>query len=324
MIIQTKDFQMPSKLEVDKDTLTNRYGKFFAEPFEKGFGTTVGNACRRVLLSSIVGAAVTSIKIEGIHHEFSAVPGVKEDVADIILNIKQIRLKMHTDTPQTIHLKKKGAGLLLAKDIVHSADIEILTPDLLIATLDKDANVDIEMTVKVGCGYVPADRHEEEGISIGVIPIDSIFTPIQKVTFSVEKARVGRRADYDKLILEIWTDGAIGPENALGIAAKILKNHLTIFVNFEEVEDDLKSKGDRSGLLNQDIMVKPVSELELSVRAANCLKNAEIQTIGELVSRTESEMLDTKNFGIKSLTEIKELLEQMGLSLGMIKKADTE
>jgi len=320
MIIQTKDFQMPSKLEVDKDTLTNRYGKFFAEPFEKGFGTTVGNACRRALLSSIVGAAVTSIKIDGIHHEFSAVPGVKEDVADIILNIKQIRLKMHTDKSQTVRLKKKGAGLLLAKDIVHSSDIEILTPDLVIATLDKDANVDIEMTVKIGYGYVPADRHEDE-VAVGVIPVDSIFTPVQKVTFAVEKARVGRKADYDKLILEIWTDGAVSPENALGIAAKILKNHLTIFINFKEIEESAASDGD-GGSSKKDIMLRHVSTLDLSVRAANCLKNAEIQTVGELVSRTESEMLDTKNFGIKSLTEIKELLEKMGLSLGTVKTTD--
>jgi DNA-directed RNA polymerase subunit alpha len=319
MIIQTKDFQMPAKVEVEKETLTKTYGKFFAEPFEKGFGTTMGNACRRVLLSSLAGAAVTSIKIEGVHHEFSTLPGVKEDVVDLILNIKQLRLKMMTDTPQTIHFKKKGAGELLGKDIIHSSDIEVLTPNLHIATLDKDANVDMEMTVRVGRGFVPADRHEEE-VSIGVIPIDSIFTPIQKVAFSVEKARVGRRTDYDKLIFEVWTDGSVTPENALGISAKILKNHLTLFINFEETEDEVQSKGPRDGSANKDIMMKPVSELELSVRAANCLKNAEIQTIGELISRTESEMLDTKNFGIKSLVEIKELLETMGLSFGMLSK----
>lgn len=311
---------MPSKLDVEKETLTDKYGKFFAEPFEKGFGTTMGNACRRALLSSLVGAAVTSIKIEGVHHEFSTVPGVKEDVADIILNIKQLRLKMHTDTPQTIHLKKKGAGTLLAKDIVHSAEIEILTPELHIASLDKDANLDMEMTVKIGCGYVPADQNEVEGKAIGVIPIDAIFTPIQKVTFSVESARVGRRADYDKLIFEVWTDGSICPEDAVGIAAKILKNHLTIFINFKEADDEVKSKGDRGGSSSQDIMTKQVSQLELSVRAANCLKNAEIQTVGELVSKTEAEMLDTKNFGVKSLNEIKDLLVEMGLSFGMIKK----
>ena len=316
MIIQTKDFLMPSGVEVEKETLTPTYGKFFAEPFERGFGTTMGNACRRVLLSSLAGAAVTSVKIEGVHHEFSTLHGVKEDVVDIILNIKQLRLKMHTDTPQTIHLKKKGAGELLGKDIIHSSDIEVITPNLHIATLDKDANVDIEMTVKVGRGFVPADRHEEE-TAIGVIPIDSIFTPVQRVTFSVEKARVGRRTDYEKLILEIWTDGSVRPEDALGISAKILKNHLTIFINFEEVEDEVQSKGARNGSSSGDIMMKPVSELELSVRAANCLKSAEIHTIGELVSRTEAEMLDTKNFGIKSLTEIKELLEARGLSFGM-------
>ena len=314
MIIQTKDFQMPSKLEVEKETLTKTYGKFFAEPFERGFGTTIGNSLRRVLLSSIAGAAVASIKIEGIQHEFSALAGMKEDITDLILNIKQLRLKMSTETPQTIQIKKKGAGEVRGKDIICPPEIEILTPDLLLATLDKDANLDMEMTVKIGRGYAPADPANEESGIIGVIPIDAIYTPVRKVTFDVSTARVGRRSDYDKLTLEIFTDGSVRPDDALGFASKILKNHLTIFINFEEIEQEEAAKREKSGAASKDIMDKPVSELELSVRAANCLKNAAIQTIGELVQKTENEMLETKNFGIKSLNEIKDLLASMGFS----------
>ncbi len=316
MIIRTKDFQIPAKVEVEKESLTKTYGKFLAEPFEKGFGTTIGNALRRVLLSSIAGAAVTSIKIEGVQHEFSSLPGMKEDVTDLILNIKQLRLKMSTDKPQTIRIKKKGAGELLAKEITHPAEIEILNPDLHIATLDKDANLDMEMTVKIGRGYLPSERTAEEGMPIGVIPIDAIFTPIRKVSFGVENARVGRRTDYDKLILEVETDGSLSPEDVLGFAAKILKDHLTIFIHFEEKEEAEESHREQDGPLNKNLM-KQVSEVELSVRAANCLKNAGIRTIAELVQKTEAEMLDTKNFGVKSLNEIKELLAAMGLSFGM-------
>ncbi len=315
MIIRTKDFQIPAKVEVEKETLTKTYGKFFAEPFERGFGTTIGNSLRRVLLSSIVGAAVTSIKIEGVQHEFSTLPGMKEDVTDLILNIKQLRLKMHTDKPQTMHLKKKGSGDVLAKDITHSSDIEILTPDLVIATLDKDADLDMEMTVNIGRGYVSAERNKEEGMAIGVIPIDSIFTPIRKVSLGVETARVGRRSDYDKLTLEISTDGSVRPEDALGFAGKILKDHLTIFINFEEIEEESQS-ADGGGPFNKNLM-KQIGELELSVRAANCLRNAGIQSMAELVQKTEVEMLDTKNFGVKSLNEIKDMLTSMGLSFGM-------
>ncbi|MBI1824335.1 MAG: DNA-directed RNA polymerase subunit alpha, partial [Nitrospirae bacterium] len=248
---------------------------------------------------------------------FSNITGVKEDITDIILNIKNLRLKSHTDKTKTIHIKKKGLGMVTGKDIIHDSEIEVLTPDLHIATLDRDANLDMELTVKIGRGYSPADRNKEEGASIGVIPVDAIFTPVHKVNFNVESARVGRITDYDKLILEVWTDGSVLPADAVAYAAKILKDHLTIFINFEEKEDELEDKTvEEKQEINRNLL-KSVNELELSVRAANCLKNADIKTILELVQKTESEMLKTKNFGRKSLNEIKEILEDMGLSLGM-------
>lgn len=317
MIVKTKDFQVPKALELEKETLTDTYGKFSTEPFERGFGVTIGNSLRRILLSSIEGSAVTSVKIEGVLHEFSTIPGVKEDVTDIILNIKNLRLKLHTEKAKTIHLKKNGVGDAKAGDITHDADVEILNPDLHIATLDKDAKLDIEMVVKKGRGYVTAERNKEEGMPIGVIPIDSIFSPIQKVDLKVESARVGRVTDYDKLIMEIWTDGGIKPADALAFAAKILKDHLTIFINFDEEEESFEPKAEaETALLNRSLF-KSVNELELSARAANCLKNANIKTIADLVQKTESEMLKTKNFGRKSLNEIKKILADMGLSLGM-------
>ncbi len=316
MNIQTIDLQIPKKLDIDKDTLSENYGKFFAEPFERGFGATIGNSLRRILLSSIAGAAVTSIKIEGVLHEFSTVPGVKEDVTDIILNIKNLRLRLHGDKPKVIHLKKKGAGKVCAKHITSDADIEILDPELQIATLDKDGKIDIEMVVQKGRGYVPSIQNKDEDMSIGEIPIDAIFSPIRKVNFSVENARVGRVTDYDKLIIEIWTDGSVRPDDVLGFAAKILKDHLSLFINFEEVEPPVEKKQAVDEEFNNNLL-KNVRELELSVRAANCLKNASIRTIGDLVQRSESEMLRTKNFGRKSLNEIKEILHEMGLSLGM-------
>ena len=317
MIIRTKDFQIPKKMEIEHETLTGTYGKFFAEPFERGFGTTIGNSLRRVLLSSITGAAVTSVKIEGVLHEFSTIPGVKEDVTDIILNVKNLRFKLHTDRPKTVRLRKKGPGEARAKDIIHDADVEVLNPDLHIATLDKEANLDMEMVIRVGSGYVPADRNKEEGMPIGVIPVDSIFSPIKKVNFTVENARVERITDYDKLIMEIWTDGGVKPDDALAYAAKILKDHLAIFINFDEsIEPVHEPVDDKKTDFNKNLL-RSVHELELSVRAANCLKNANIKTIGDLVQKTESEMLRTKNFGRKSLNEIKEILAGMGLSLGM-------
>ena len=321
MIIRTKDFQIPGKVDVERETLTKTYGKFFAEPFERGFGTTIGNSLRRVLLSSIAGAAVTAIKIEGVQHEFSPLAGMKEDITDLILNIKQLRLKMHSEKSQTIQIKKKGPGEVLAKEIIHSSDIEILTPNLCLATLDKGADLDMEMTVNIGRGYVPAERNKEEGMPIGTIPIDSIFTPIQKVSLSVENARVGRRSDYDKLILEIFTDGAVSPEDALGFAGKIMKDHLSVFINFEEIEEEAQANRNGGDPLSRNL-AKRVAELELSVRAANCLKNAGIATLSELVQKTDEEMLDTKNFGVKSLNEIKDMLSSMGLSFGM--KVDSE
>lgn len=338
MIVKTKDFQIPKELEIDDTSSTQTYGKFTAEPFERGFGTTIGNSIRRVLLSSTVGAAVTSIKIEGVLHEFSTIPGVKEDVTDIILNIKNLRLKMHTEKPKTIYLQKKGPGVALGKDIIHDADIEVLTQDLLIATLEKDAKLNIEMSVKLGRSYVTAEYNKEEGLPIGVIPVDSIFTPVQRVNFRIENARVGRKTDYDRLVLEVWTDGSIRPEEAVSNASKILREHLTIFNTTGEEDEEDEDLGDDI-IENPEIqqksheeinknLAKSVEELELSVRSANCLKNAKIFTIADLVQKSETDMLETKNFGRKSLNEIKALLAVMGLSFGInldnINKKDSE
>ena len=318
MIKLMKDFQIPLRVEVDKDTLSPVCGKFTAEAFERGFGTTVGNALRRVLLSSLTGAAVTSVRIEGVLHEFSTIPGVTEDVTTILLNIKSLRLALQGEKPKTIRLRKKGPGEAKGSDIVHDGDLTVLTPDLHIATLDKDATIDIEMVVKHGRGYVPAERNKEEGLPIGVIAVDSIFSPVKRVNFQVENARVGRMTDYDKLTLEIWTDGTITPRDALSTAAAILRDHLDIFVSPEDRLEAKPEAGAEEQLqaVNRNLY-RNVSELELSVRAANCLKNANIKTIADLVQKTELEMLKTKNFGKKSLNEIKEILTEMGLGLGM-------
>jgi DNA-directed RNA polymerase subunit alpha len=318
MIKLMKDFQIPLRVEVDKDTLSPVYGKFTAEAFERGFGTTVGNALRRVLLSSLTGAAVTSVRIEGVLHEFSTIPGVTEDVTTILLNIKSLRLALQGEKPKTIRLRKKGPGEAKGSDIVHDGDLTVLTPDLHLATLDKDATIDIEMVVKHGRGYVPAERNKEEGLPIGVIAVDSIFSPVKRVNFQVENARVGRMTDYDKLTLEIWTDGTISPREALSTAAAILRDHLDIFVSPEDRLEAKPEAGAEEQLqaVNRNLY-RNVSELELSVRAANCLKNANIKTIADLVQKTELEMLKTKNFGKKSLNEIKEILTEMGLGLGM-------
>ncbi len=316
MIIRAKDFQIPKKLEVEKETLTKNYGKFYAEPFERGFGTTIGNSLRRVLLSSIAGAAITAIKIEGILHEFSSVPGVKEDITDIVLNVKNLRFKAHTDKTKSLRIQKKGPGEVKGKDIRHDADIELLTPDLHIATLDKDGSLDMELTLKVGRGYVTAERNKEESMPIGAIPLDAIFSPVRRVNFSVENARVGRVTDYDKLVFEVWTDGSVRPDDVVGYAAKIFKDHLQIFINFEETDEPPLAAGEQDREINKNLL-RSVHELELSVRAANCLKNANIRTIADLVQKSEPEMLKTKNFGRKSLNEIKEILSEMGLSFGM-------
>jgi DNA-directed RNA polymerase subunit alpha len=316
------EFQMPKRIEVERATRTNRYGRFTAEPFERGFGTTVGNALRRVLLSSLEGAAVTSVQIDGIYHEFSAIPGVREDVTDIILNIKELLLKMHGYGPKVISLQADGEGEVTAKDILADPDIEVLNPALHIATLNKDGKLHMQMTVKKGRGYVPAEMNVEEDMPAQAIPIDAIFAPIHKVNFIVENARVGRRTDYDKLTLEVMTNGSISPEESVSQAAQILRDHLEIFVNFkEESRPELPAVDvDRVRLIEN--LKRSVDELELSVRSYNCLKNANIRNIGELVQRTEAEMLKTRNFGRKSLNEIKEILEAMGLGLGM--KLDEE
>ena len=318
MIKTMKDFQIPMRVETEKEIPAENYARFMTEAFERGFGTTVGNSLRRVLLSSLTGAAVTTVKIEGVLHEFSTVPGVTEDVTSIILNVKSLRLKLHTDKPKTIRLRKKGPGEAKASDIQHDADITVLNKDLHIATLDKEATLDMEMVVKPGRGYVPAERNKEEGLPIGVIPVDSIYSPVTRANFHVENARVGRVTDYDKLMLEVWTDGSITPRDAVSSAALILRDHLDIFIHPDqlgETKPEARREEERREI-NKNLF-RSVNELELSVRAANCLKNANIKTIADLVQKTEMEMLKTKNFGKKSLNEIKEILTEMGLGLGM-------
>ena len=314
-----KDLIRPKRLEVEKETLTPFYGKFTAEPFERGFGITIGNSLRRILLSCLQGAAIASVKIDGVLHEFSTVPGVKEDVTEIILNLKEVRLKLHTEGPKTIRVKTEGQKVLKAGDVQTGDAVEILNPEHYIATLSRDAKLSMEMAVKMGRGYVPAERNKEENQPIGTIPIDAIFSPIKKVNYTVTNARVGQITDYDKLTLEVWTDGSLSPEEAVAHAAKILKNQLSIFITFEEEEDSeiaVFGEQDEVEKLNENLF-RSVDELELSVRSANCLKHANIKLIGDLVQKTEAEILATKNFGRKSLNEIKEILEEMGLGLGM-------
>jgi len=314
-----KDLIRPKRLEVEKETLTPFYGKFTAEPFERGFGITIGNSLRRILLSSLQGAAIASVKIDGVLHEFSTVPGVKEDVTEVILNLKEVRLKLHTEGPKTIRVKTDGPKVLKAGDFQTGDAVEILNPEHYIATLSRDAKLSMEMAVKMGRGYVPAERNKEENQSVGTIPIDAIFSPIKKVNYTVTNARVGQITDYDKLTLEVWTDGSLSPEEAVAYAAKILKNQLSIFITFEEEEEEeMAAFGEQDEVekLNENLF-RSVDELELSVRSANCLKHANIKLIGDLVQKTEAEILATKNFGRKSLNEIKEILEEMGLGLGM-------
>jgi DNA-directed RNA polymerase subunit alpha len=308
----------PKRLEVEKETLTPFYGKFSAEPLERGFGITIGNSLRRILLSSLQGAAITSFKIDGVLHEFSTIPGVKEDVTEIILNLKEVRLKLHTEGPKTIRIKAEGGKVLKAGDIQTGDAVEILNPEQYLATLSKDAKLSMEMMVKMGRGYVPAERNKEEGQPIGTTPIDAIFSPIRKVNYTVTNARVGQITDYDKLILEVWTDGSLNPEEAVALAGKILKEQLSIFITFEEEEEEEMEGGEEGGdeKFNENLY-RSVDELELSVRSANCLKQANIKLIGDLVQKTEAEILATKNFGRKSLNEIKEILSEMGLGLGM-------
>src|SRR5512138_482957 len=316
-----KGFQKPKRLEVDRDTQTDHYGRFYAQPFERGFATTVGNSLRRVLLSSIEGAAVTAVRVEGVLHEFSPIPGAMEDTTDLILNLKRVPLKMHVEHPKTLMLKTSQPGEVRAKDITPDPDIEILDPEAYIATLAAGSTLSVEMRVKEGRGYVSADKNFDEDLSIGWIPVDSVHSPVKKVNYFVENARVGQATDYEKLSIEVWTNGAVSPRDAVGLASKLMKDHLTIFINIEEEEEEPAevpaemSEADREEWWEK--LSKSVDEMELSVRSYNCLKNANIRTIGELVQKTEAEMLKTKNFGRKSLNEIKEILATMGLSLGM-------
>ncbi|PYR77028.1 MAG: DNA-directed RNA polymerase subunit alpha [Acidobacteria bacterium] len=313
-----KGFQRPKRLEFERETLTDRFGRFYAQPFERGFGTTIGNALRRVLLSSIEGAAVTAVKIDGVLHEFSPIPGVVEDATDIILNLKQVPLKMHVDTTKTLYLRVDKAGEVRARDIETDADVEILEPDAHIATVADGGKLHMEMRVKRGRGYVSADKNFDEDLGIGWIPVDSVHSPIKKVNYLVEAARLGQATDYDKLTVDVWTNGSITPRDAVSLSAKLIRDHLNIFINLEDVAELQQDSGAEQprAALNENLD-KSVEELELSVRSYNCLKNAGIKTIRELVQKTEGEMLKTKNFGRKSLNEIKEILAGMGLSLGM-------
>lgn len=317
MYINWREMIKPEKVQV---TSTKTYGKFICEPLERGYGTTLGNSLRRIILSSLHGAAITAVKIESVQHEFSAIPGVLEDVSEIILNLKQVRLKSKNTQTQQLTCSVEGERVVTAGDIVSPNDaVEVLNPDLHIATLSADGKLNMEMTVSVGKGYALSESNKDEDAPVGTIPIDAVFSPVHRVNYVVGNARVGQRTDYDKLTLEVWTDGSVTPEDAVAYAAKIFKDQMTIFINFdEEAEPDLAAKGaeEDKPLFNENLY-RSVEELELSVRSANCLKNAEINKIYQLVQKTEAEMLKTKNFGRKSLNEIKEVLTEMGLTLGM-------
>jgi DNA-directed RNA polymerase subunit alpha len=305
----------PRMLEAE-DSQTERYGKFSCEPLERGFGNTLGNALRRVLLSSLQGAAIKSVRVEGVMHEFSSMPGVIEDMCDVVLNLKEVRLRVHSEEPKLLRIHRKGEGILMASDLVaDDPTVEVLNPQQKIATLSAEADVEMELSVGVGKGYRPAEKNKSEDMSIGTIPIDSIFSPVRRVNYTVTPARVGRDTDFDKLTLEIWTDGVLAPVDALAYAAKILKEQLAIFINFDEPVESVIPAADEPTPLNPNLF-RSVDELEFSVRSANCLQNANIRYIGELVQRTEAEMLKTKNFGRKSLNEIKDLLTSMSLELG--------
>ena len=307
----------PKRIEIDQDSYSNSYGKFICEPLERGFGITIGNSLRRILLSCLQGAAIVSVRFDSVLHEFSTISGVLEDVTDIILNLKEIRLSIIDDEEAVINLSQEDKGVVRAGDIETHGLVDILNPEQHIATLNNEAKLDMEMVVRTGKGYVPAEKNKANDQTIGVIPIDAIFSPIQKVNYVVTNARVEQITDYDKLTLEVWTNGSVLPEDAVAYAAKILKEQMNPFINFEEepepVEEEEEEKEEK---LNENLF-RPVSELELSVRSANCLKNANITLIGELVQKTETEMLKTKNFGRKSLNEIKSILDEMGLTLGL-------
>ena len=312
-----KGFQKPKRFVANTETLNERYGMFTAQPFERGFGSTIGTGLRRVLLSSIEGAAITAVRIDGVAHEFSPIPGVVEDATDIILNLKQVPFKMMGEGVRTVHLKADSAGEVMSGQIETGSDIEVLDRNMHIATIGPGGKLSIEMRLKSGRGYVSADRNNDEDLAVGYIPIDSVHSPVRKVNFSVEAARLGQMTDYDKLQIEVWTNGAISPADSIGQAAKLLKDHMAIFINFEELPESSEEPAERALSQMNEVLNRSVEELELSVRSYNCLKNANIQTIGDLVQKTEAEMLRTKNFGRKSLNEIKEILSGLGLTFGM-------
>jgi len=313
-------FQRPRYLECDQDTLSGMYGKFYAQPFERGYGITIGNALRRILLSSIEGAAITNVRIQGVVHEFSTIPGVVEDVTDIILNLKNLRLKMEGSGQKTMTLKTEGAKDVKAGDISHDTDIEILNPDIHIASLDKDGSLDIEMIVEKSRGYIPADQNFKEDVGVDFIPVDSSHSPVSKVNYKVEPARVGKRIDYERLDLEVWTTGAIHPKDAISKAAKILRDHLIIFLDVVDEPSEREEQKEKTEIPYYEkinILSRSIDHLELSVRSNNCLRSAGIEYIYELVQKNEEELLKTKNFGRKSLIEIKETLIDLGLELNM-------
>lgn len=307
----------PKRIELDQKSYTGSYGKFVCEPLERGFGITIGNSLRRILLSSLQGSAIVSVKCDGVLHEFSTIPGVLEDMSDIVLNLKEVRLKLVDAEEAVIHLRMQGEGEATAGDIETDGSVEILNPEQHIATLNEEGLLDLEMVVRVGKGYSSAERNKTADMPIGVIAMDAAFSCIQRVNYRVTNARVGQITDYDKLTLELWTDGSVTPEDAVAFAAKILKEQMNPFINFEEEPEPEEEEEEEEKEKLNDNLFRPVSELELSVRSANCLQNAKITLIGELVQKTESEMLKTKNFGRKSLNEIKAILDEMGLSLGL-------
>ena len=310
-------FQRPKRLEFDLESLTDRYGKFLAQPFEKGWATTVGHGMRRVLLSSIEGAAITAIKIDGVLHEFSSLTDVVEDTTDLILNLKDIPFKLNVDKPKTLILKSTKAGEVTAADIEEDPDFECLAPEAHICTVSKGGSLSMELRLRRGRGYVAADRNLEDDMSVGWIPIDAVHSPVRRVNYVVERALLGRATNYERLVLECWTDGTVTPDRAVALGAKLLRDHLAIFIDFEEEPAVVNDEPDEDFTAFHNTLNRPVDELELSVRSYNCLKNADIRTIRDLVQKTEPEMLKTKNFGKKSLHEIKEVLAEMGLTLGM-------
>jgi len=311
-------FQRPKRLACESETATGRYAKFYAQPFERGFGTTIGNCLRRALLSSIEGAAITAVKIEGVLHEFSSIPGVVEDATDIILNLKRIPFKLHGLGPKTLRVERSVPGEMLSGEIETDAEVEILDPNVHIATISEGGSLVIEMRLKRGRGYISAERNYDEDLAVGYIPIDSVHSPVKKVNYNVESARLGQDTDYDKLTLEVWTNGSVKPENAIGLGSKLIKDHMQIFISFEEEPELAEADSEEAARITfNENLDRSVDELELSVRSYNCLKNADIRTIRELVQKSEPDMLRTKNFGRKSLNEIKEILSSMGLHLGM-------